>query len=99
MQTAGFLMGDLGAALAEVFVEVDDMMQQPTAAAELLALRDGSLGALALLLWLVPLCAMTLTCLHYFAMHRIAVNSRRPPGHDQPEDQQVATGCLTAQHS
>ena len=39
-------MGDLGASLAEVFVKVDDMMMQPEAATELLALRDGSLGAL-----------------------------------------------------
>lgn len=38
-------MGDPGASLAEVFVKVDDMMMQPEAAAELLALRDGSLGA------------------------------------------------------
>ena len=38
-------MGDPGAALAEVFVKVDDLMMQPEAAAELLALRDGSLGA------------------------------------------------------
>ena len=35
-------MGDPGAALAEVFVKVDDLMMQPESAAELLALRDGS---------------------------------------------------------
>ena len=45
VRTGGFLMGDLSQSLAEAFVQVDDAMMQPEAAMELLALRDGSLGA------------------------------------------------------
>lgn len=45
MQTSGYQQGDLGGALSQVFIEIDDLLLQPGSAEELAALRDGARGA------------------------------------------------------